>query len=127
MPLSEMLDTKLFTPSETTEDGDGSQRRIQFVAVSKKREQEGAIYHVTLDPTHHYRVTETLTDYPPQRPVQSISHIEYFDSDETFIPRKCRFTTSGGGYFAEQEYTYEVPRPCTVPEEEFHLSQGGRG
>lgn len=125
MPLSEMLDPNLFTLSEAADDGVGGQRRIRFAAVSKKREQEGAIYHVTLDPTHHYRVTETLADFPPQRPVQSTSHFEYFDNDEVFIPRKCTFTTSGNGYFAEQEYTYEVPRPCTVSDAEFHLPHYG--
>ena len=127
MPLVKLLDSMEFEPVEAVAVNESGMRLIRFAGrfkgVEDRFRKKGRLYTVTVDPSHHYRSVEWTIDIPDQG--VDLFEIAYHDSDSIRIPRKIIYISDSGRYRSEQEWTYGVPQPWSIPDAEFYLPHYG--
>lgn len=127
MPLVKLLDPTEFEPVEAVAIDESGLRLIRFSGRFKGEEdrfrKKVRLYTVTLDSSHQYRSVEWRIDIPNVG--VDLFKIAYHELDSIRIPRSIVYISESSKYRSEQEWTYELPQPWSIPDAEFYLPHYG--
>ena len=126
MRASELFDLADFQPVEAIEVIEDDHPRIRFSAKylgeSRYLRVKGAEYSITVDPEHLHRILIWEVTAPAS--IRYAYHIKYHD-EKLHFPREIVYTIDTGGNRSEQTWTFELPKPCEIPDAEFYLPHYG--
>lgn len=127
MPLVKLLDPVEFEPVEAVEFDELGNRLIRysakFVGKEDRFRKKGRTYTATLDPARRYRSVAWRIDIPNEG--YELFRISYHERDDVRTPREIVFIIENGSYSSEQIWTYDLSKPCTIPDAEFYLPHYG--
>ena len=128
LQLKELLDDSFFEPVEAIEYQEQGNTRIRYVAKhlgeQGKNRVKGGIYTLEFDPTHRHRPTFWMINVP-QSTMNSF-RIAYHVSGDVRTPREIiRTSIHQGKSGSEETLTYDLPKPCMIPDAEFYLPHYG--
>ncbi len=126
LPLEEMLNPVDFEPLEAIHIEAAGRKCIRFSAkyIGKQGKLRivDSTYTVTLDTSNSHAPTSWTIEAPDALYTSAIS---YHDGLSPLVPQKITYAVDSGGLRSEQAWTYDLPIPCTIPEEEFYLPHYG--
>ena len=127
MPLVKLVDPMQFETVEAVKFDESGHSLIRYSAKFVGQEdrflKRGRTYTATFDPAQRYRSVAWRID------ISDDSYDEfrtsYHERDDVRTPREIVYTAEHGSQFSEQIWTYELPKPCTIPDAEFYLPHYG--
>ncbi len=127
--LSELLlpeEFKLIEAVKVEEDGEWRIRTTAtYIGGKKPGRLENATYTVVLDPTHRHRLLFATVTVVDPRQEQQMLVVTYPADENVDTPQRVEFELQVGNYRDKQTYTFESPKPWSIPEAEFYLPHYG--
>jgi len=127
MPLQDLLNSQEFEPIQAVEFVDNGSPRIRFSARYLGEQgfvrRKGGTYTVILDPSHRHRLLSWVIEVPHSR--YETFDISYHVSNDVHTPREIVYKADLVGEITESTWTFDLPKPCTIPDAEFYLPHYG--
>ncbi len=126
-PLRDIVNSALFEPIEAVRWSEMGQERLRFSAKYLGEQgsvgRKGGIYTLVFDPSHNHRIMSWAIDVLPSRH-EKVS-VSYFSDNSISAPHETVYIVDSAGEMSEQTWTFDRPKPCTIPDAEFYLPHYG--